>query len=359
MPLLRRLALQDWTRAIVQRYRDQVPPMRRLQPHEAGRAPIKGVSCLWLYLPEPMKSEASRCAPASGDLNWDCTSQNRDTELCVTSSGKPSLRRSSWPGWQTRPWRTLLCGTTLSPSMAALGAARFISSLADTHASPSVLRESASARTILAISGRTSGGSSARSHRGGASSRTSRDTSPWAPPKSSETFARWATASKQACFRRSRWARPRYGVGSSFWPTPTKGLYTNRVELELSATGLRMRDDPHQVGSQISIGKAARLWTMIWMLVRACGGRPKGDFEFHSSLRLHMSLEPGGRYSAGDLTYNPSFSDWIMGWPIGWTDPTQPVTGWSAWLQRMRGALSELPSIDIVETAFDGSSRPV
>lgn len=44
-----------------------------------------------------------------------------------------------------------------------------------------------------------------------------------------------------------------------------------------------------------------------------------------------------------DLTFNPNFSDWLMGWPIGWTDPTQPVTEWSLWLQRMRGELSKLP----------------
>ena len=38
----------------------------------------------------------------------------------------------------------------------------------------------------------------------------------------------------------------------------------------------------------------------------------------------------------------PDFSDWLMGWPIGWSDPEQPVTAWSHWLQRSRGALSEM-----------------
>jgi hypothetical protein len=48
---------------------------------------------------------------------------------------------------------------------------------------------------------------------------------------------------------------------------------------------------------------------------------------------------------ANDLTFNPNFSDWIMGWPIGWADPMQPVTGWSLWLQRMRGELSKMPTL--------------
>ncbi|MGO7986112.1 hypothetical protein [Rhizobium leguminosarum] len=44
------------------------------------------------------------------------------------------------------------------------------------------------------------------------------------------------------------------------------------------------------------------------------------------------------------LTFNPNFSDWIMGWPIGWTDPMRLVTAWSVWLQRMRGELSKMPT---------------
>jgi hypothetical protein len=32
-----------------------------------------------------------------------------------------------------------------------------------------------------------------------------------------------------------------------------------------------------------------------------------------------------------------------MGWPIGWNDPSRPVTGWRAWRRRMRGELSRLP----------------
>lgn len=52
-----------------------------------------------------------------------------------------------------------------------------------------------------------------------------------------------------------------------------------------------------------------------------------------------------------DLTFNPNFSDWVMGWPIGWTDPMQRVTGWSVWRRRMRGALLKLP---IAEIGFDG-----
>lgn len=42
--------------------------------------------------------------------------------------------------------------------------------------------------------------------------------------------------------------------------------------------------------------------------------------------------------------FGPSSVKRVMGWPIGWTDPMQPVTEWSAWLQRMRGELLKLPT---------------
>ncbi|WP_024324326.1 hypothetical protein [Sinorhizobium medicae] len=130
------------------------------------------------------------------------------------------------------------------------------------------------------------------------------------------------------------------------WPTPTKSLYCNKIEIELVNDCFRFRDDPSQTGSQIALGKAARLWSHIWMLMKACGARPTTRFSFPYTRPLHLTLNAGPRSSINDLTFNPNFSDWIMGWPIGWTDPTQPVTGWSVWLRRMRGELSRLHILD-------------
>jgi len=113
--------------------------------------------------------------------------------------------------------------------------------------------------------------------------------------------------------------------------------------MELVNDRFMMRDDPSQTGSQLALGKAARLWTHIWLLMKACGARPTTPFSFPYSRPLHLTLNAGPRSSINILTFNPNFSDWIMGWPIGWTDPTRPVMEWSAWLQRMRGELSKMP----------------
>lgn len=43
-------------------------------------------------------------------------------------------------------------------------------------------------------------------------------------------------------------------------------------------------------------------------------------------------------------TLNPLFVEWLMGWPIGWTDCASPVTGFSRWRRDMRTELSMLCS---------------
>src|SRR6266478_1165764 len=80
----------------------------------------------WLYV------------PASAGWNSESDSPSPDTELWVTSSGKPSLRPRSWRGWKTRPWIALLSGTTLPASEAESGVASWILSLRDFPASPSL-----------------------------------------------------------------------------------------------------------------------------------------------------------------------------------------------------------------------------
>lgn len=41
---------------------------------------------------------------------------------------------------------------------------------------------------------------------------------------------------------------------------------------------------------------------------------------------------------------NPVFVEWLMGWPLGWTDPGSPLpaTEWSRWLRHMRSSLCTL-----------------
>ena len=45
------------------------------------------------------------------------------------------------------------------------------------------------------------------------------------------------------------------------------------------------------------------------------------------------------------ITLNPRFTEWLMGWPIAWTEFELAETEWFHWLQRMRGELSRMECI--------------
>ena len=89
-----------------------------------------------------------------------------------------------------------------------------------------------------------------------------------------------------------------------------------------------------QAGSQASLRCAAMAWVKMWDMLATTGWTPG---PLASSPRCQVTLFSGAKHSTDGLMLNPCFTDWIMGWPTGWTDPLQPVTGWSRWLQRARG----------------------
>lgn len=62
------------------------------------------------------------------------------------------------------------------------------------------------------------------------------------------------------------------------------------------------------------------------------------------SAPLAQPTQDGPRSSTSTRRLNPLFVEWLMGWPIGWTDCASPVTGFSLWLERSRSVLSALLS---------------
>ncbi len=307
---------------------------------------------MWLYLPKETLTQGtniavSRYALDLADWNLACISQNPDIEPFVISSGKCLPRPLSWRGWKTRPWMMRLSGMTLSPSTAARGVAKWISSLPDTLASHSPSAASDAATKTLAIFGRMWRGSSAKPSLNGSSARMSKGISIWDLPKSRQSFKKWGLRSKQACFQRMKQERTTRGGVYSCWPTPTMGMSGNQCEWKIGPDGLIFQTRTDQVGSQIGLSEVARSWTAWWLGCVALGMKPVSTpTGYPYSHPLHLRCRPGTRLLPGELTFNPNFSDWIMGWPIGWSDPSQPVTEWSVWLRRSRTALSELLSMN-------------
>ncbi len=324
----------------VHQYHEAVTPAQAEPRTRAPRVRWKG-GPMWLFIPpEDMTNfSASAFAPASPDLISDCTSQNPDIELFALSSETVSPRPLSWRGWQMRPWHRHLSGTISNPSTADRGAAAFISSLPVIPASPSRFPVSEKARTTPATYGRMSRVSRPRSRPNGSSLKTSPVISPLASRTSPETFRQWATGLQRASYQRRKSAGRIPAKGSSFWPTPTFKGSGNRACIVGSPAGIQFKTDENQTGSQVGIKNAASAWTLMWELMSAAGWTPQ---PFRSSHRFRVILINGEKYSTDPLSLNPAFTDWLMGWPSGWTDPLRPVTEWSLWLRRMRIALCEL-----------------
>lgn len=95
-------------------------------------------------------------------------------------------------------------------------------------------------------------------------------------------------------------------------------------------------------GGQISLTNAARSWSTLWLAMRALGWRPMAMPQ--SSHPVRVSFRGGTGSFIHGLISNPRFFEHVMGWPIGWSEPGVPVTGFAAWLRRSRTELSRLIS---------------
>lgn len=187
----------------------------------------------------------------------DYALQNRDAGLWVTSSGKPTLRPFSWPGWKTRPWSPLQSGAvTFKPSMEGRGVASWIASLEAIRASRFPTQASDSAPKTNGISGRTSAGSSCSADRGGSSSRTSAATSRSASTSSTESYRALVTRLRRDYRARQKRARAMSASGCSSWPTPDTPGGGRTMPPGTTATGVTPD------GRKVTVGleNAASMW---------------------------------------------------------------------------------------------------
>ena len=112
----------------------------------------------------------------------------------------------------------------------------------------------------------------------------------------SETWPRWGTMRNGECWAQQMWALRTKGTESGLWPTPTVcGNYNRKGASKTSGDGL---------------ATAVKKWpTPTAHDAKDTGAAPSEG----------ARNTPGLPYQAGGKL-NPQWVEWLMGWPIGWTD---------------------------------------
>ena len=249
----------------------------------------------WIFVPE-----------LAGSL-LDSESLSQQLEQSVTWRGKPSAAKSWLRRLKRVDWIRRLSGRISEPSTAARGVVSWISSLRESRASPGASPESSEDRTTSAISETNSSESFARWNPDSCSWRTCQDSSDADCLDSSLNWPNSGSMQTGACSARPRSAPRISGVdSSSLLPTPSATSYgTNKG----GAAGRTGKERP-------SLQTMARRG--MWPTPNAgChrGGMPE---RMEGRRRTLQDATASEAHQAGGQL-NPTWVEWLMGFPIGWT----------------------------------------
>lgn len=265
----------------------------------------------------------------SRSLTWSATF-GRPAYLLRAFATEPSLR--------------LLSGLTCAPSTVRRGAAAWMDSWQASPASPTRSPGTSSGPTTSATSGRTWSDSYAPPDPAGDSLRTWAEAFGTSTPASAPTLKALATASRRRSSRLRTWVRRTVAPvsSSSPWPTP------------------RAQDNDQGETARQGVAEAGSSWrgqhrgattttaAMMWPTPRTSDTKASGARDYRtghagttltdqtarSSLPDERTTGNPSPASGGRRYLNPSFVEWLMGLPAGWTslgalDCTCLETAWS------------------------------
>jgi len=296
---------------------------------------------MWLHIPQPVRLSAAESEANSSHSEPSCPS----CELWCYVNGKPTRRELSWRGWKTRPWIKRLSGTTLRPSTAARGVESWMSSLRRSPAKATASQASAFWRMIRAIAGRPQGAYFGRFSLDGSSQKTSPACSFLTGtllevPGSfgfSESWPKTGGMRNGRCFHRGPAETVCITNGFSFWPRPDANTssYSNGrfgPNLREAARLWKRPTTPRPHDTENTVGVDIPTQNQFDLTRQAC----------LFSQQLQMIWKSGGKSSKSTRRLNQRFVEWLMAWPIGWTDSEQRVTGWTPYLARLRSVIYSL-----------------
>lgn len=145
------------------------------------------------------------------------------------------------------------------------------------------------------------------------------DTSSWKTPQFSllggwelfsETWPRWGTMRNGECWEREMWVLRTSETESGLWPTPTVCGNYNRK------------------GSSATSGDGLATAVKIYPTPTAHNAKEGGYPSEHERNTPTLATHAGG-------PLNPTWVEWLMGWPTDWTDLRPSGTGkFQEWLQQ-------------------------
>lgn len=294
--------------------------------------------------------------------------------------------------WKKKSWIRHLFGQISNPSMANRGVEKWISSLADIHASRFQLQEKNSGIETPDISGLMCGELFPRLNQCSVSLKMSVDIYSWASNKSTMTYKDWVTKLRQACSQRKKSVLRIAVSGSLSWPTVMMAdatvaeTITPNDKYVPTKNGTLRRYIKSGHNCSLGLARTARLWPTVVVseskgisMKDALAGNPKsrlreealiwgtinnwrtpnasdaegGVMEIRPGTSARIKLRDHSVHVANCLsghpdqmtlmtgeisqrTLNPQFTEWLMGWPIGWTELEPAATAWCLWWRRMR-----------------------
>ena len=277
---------------------------------------------MWI-LPSSIASAFSAEPGASTwALNSDLALEAAESSL--TWRGKPTPAKSWFRAWKKATWIQRLFGRMSRPSMDARFADWWTSSLAASRVRTSLLQESERASQARgAASGSNTSESSPRFSLDWSSLKTSQPSARAGSKSSSKTLPRSGTMRSGVLSERPMLAQRITETGSSFWQTPR------------ATDGDKGGPNQTLKGVPSLVNQARSMWPTATAHDAKDTGAPT-EFDRKSPGLLATALSglsapttPAGPISLPKgRTLNPRFVEWLMGWPIGWTDCDSQVTEW-------------------------------
>ena len=156
-----------------------------------------------------------------------------------------------------------------------------------------------------------------------------------------ETFPRWGSMRNGELFQREISVLPilesESGLSQQMWPTPTVGCVeggeqSKQVEMTQMGSFITRRvNKPHMT-------YGAKLSDAVLFVEKKMWGTPKAQDSRHALRdrgKGNLGEQVSGLHNGGKLSH--LWTEWLMGWPIGWTDLKPLEMDKSLYVQQQHG----------------------